>query len=190
MLLLDQEMELEQNKEEETQKSLPEEESPEEKVKLNEIEEMPETESTLLSIHPRLHPGMMCEMEMPKLIGKNVIWEDRIVSNKKDDEYGVSKEETHQNIEMERVALIEKHNVENEVVSNKGEDATKGEDGEEEDDNSDGGGGGGVSADCGDDEEDNDNIDDNGDSDEDGGKGIMETKQETETEEIVQAGEN
>ncbi|KAJ6395674.1 hypothetical protein OIU77_020850 [Salix suchowensis] len=83
---------------------------------------MPETESTLLSIHPRLHPGMMCEMEMPKLIGKNVIWEDRIVSNKKDDEYGVSKEETHQNIEMERVALIEKHNVENEVVSNKGED--------------------------------------------------------------------
>ncbi|KAJ6368847.1 hypothetical protein OIU78_001257 [Salix suchowensis] len=189
MLLMDQEMELEQNKEEETQKSLPEEESPEEKVKLNEIEEMPETESTLLSIHPRLHPGMMCEMEMPKLIGKNIIWEDGIVGNKKDDEYGVSKEETHQKIEMERVALIEKHNVEDEVMSNKGEDA-KGEDGEEEDDNSDGGGGGGVSADCGDDEEDNDNIDDNGDSDEDGGKGIMETKQETETEEIVQAGEN
>ncbi|KAJ6365350.1 hypothetical protein OIU76_030176 [Salix suchowensis] len=122
MLLMDQEMELEQNKEEETQKSLPEEESPEEKVKLNEIEEMPETESTLLSIHPRLHPGMMCEMEMPKLIGKNIIWEDGIVSNKKDDEYGVSKEETHQKIEMERVALIEKHNVEDEVMSNKGED--------------------------------------------------------------------
>ncbi|KAB5561470.1 hypothetical protein DKX38_006427 [Salix brachista] len=63
MLLMDQEMELEQNKEEETRKSLPEEESPEEKVKLNEIEEMPETGSTLLSIHPQLHPGLDCGSE-------------------------------------------------------------------------------------------------------------------------------